>query len=69
MDRVLKDVSGSRAYIDDIVVYTMTWEDHLRALKLTLEALHQYGFKVKLAALHQCTGNYRLQLGSVDCIS
>ena len=46
MDTVLAGVHGARAYIDDVVVYTQTWEEHLKVLELTLQALAKHGFKI-----------------------
>ena len=52
MDTVLAGVHGARAYIDDVVVYTQTWEEHLKVLELTLQALAKHGFKIKLKKCH-----------------
>ena len=52
MDTVLSGVHGARAYIDDVVVYTQTWEEHLKVLELTLQALAKHGFKIKLKKCH-----------------
>ena len=36
-------------YIDDIVIFSETLEDHLRHLKMVIEWLPQYGLKLKPA--------------------
>ena len=36
-------------YLDDIVIFSATWEDHLKHVKLVLERLKQAGLTVKLA--------------------
>jgi hypothetical protein len=35
-------------YIDDIVCFSETWEDHLRHLRIVLKRLADYGFTIKL---------------------
>ena len=52
MDRLLQGIPGSRAYIDDIVIYSDTWEEHIQSLTMTLAALARVGFKVKLSKCH-----------------
>lgn len=36
-------------FIDDILVYSKTWEDHLKHLQEVFELLSQHQFKVKLS--------------------
>ncbi|XP_071321134.1 uncharacterized protein [Trachinotus anak] len=44
MDQVLAGAEAfAAAYLDDIVVYSMTWEDHLQHLREILQRLHQAG--------------------------
>jgi hypothetical protein len=52
MDTVLAGIPGARAYMDNVVVYSQTWEEHVKALELTLEALEKHGFKIKLKKCH-----------------
>ena len=37
------------AYLDDLVIFSNTWEEHLEHLEMVLEKLQQFGFTVKLA--------------------
>lgn len=39
MNKVLSGVHNCKAYLDDIVVYSNTWEDHLTTLRVVLERL------------------------------
>lgn len=39
MDIVLGDVPNCDAYLDDSVIYSETWEDHLKTLKMVFERL------------------------------
>jgi hypothetical protein len=47
MDMVLDGLDSSKAYIDDVVVFSDTWEQHLEDLKTTLERLKKAGLTVK----------------------
>lgn len=35
-----------RVYIDDIVIFSTTWETHLRDIRSVLERLEKYGIKI-----------------------
>ena len=48
MDRVLRRIPEASAYIDDILVTSDTWEEHLVHLKKTLTALRDAGLTSKL---------------------
>ncbi len=48
MDRVLRQVPEASAYIDDILVTSDTWQEHLVHLKKTLSALRDAGLTSKL---------------------
>ena len=51
MDEVLVGQENSSAtYIDNIVVFSETWEDHLRHVRAVLEALKQTGMTVNLTS-------------------
>lgn len=63
MDRTLKGLRGfAVAYVDDILVYSMKWEEHLAHLRLVLEALRHAGLVVNRKTSHfrrtavQCLG-------------
>ena len=48
MDQVLHDMLDfSRAYIDDIVIFSSTWTDHLQHLKSVLDRLREVGLTAK----------------------
>lgn len=48
---------GALAYIDDIIVYGATWEEHNRNLEVVLERLREYGFHTRP---DKCRFGYRL---------
>ena len=49
MDHVLRDCQDfARAYIDDIAVFSHSWEEHLSHLQQVFNRLQLAGFKVKL---------------------
>lgn len=54
MDRVLHSLIGKicYVYIDDIVVYSKTPEEHARHLAMVLERLNQYGLKLNKKKCH-----------------
>ena len=48
MDEVLRGLEGfSAAYIDDVVIFSTTWEDHLKAVRSVLGRLRQAGLTAK----------------------
>ncbi|KAK9822743.1 hypothetical protein WJX74_002548 [Apatococcus lobatus] len=49
MDKLTKDPENAAAYIDDVFVFTATWEEHLTALDQTLGRMVKAGLKCKLA--------------------
>lgn len=40
MSSVLADVSNCEAYLDDIVIYSSTWDDHLKTLHTVFDPSH-----------------------------
>lgn len=48
MDKVLKDCPFASAYIDDVVITSSTWEEHLSHIRQTLQALQAAHLTVKL---------------------
>ncbi len=52
-----KEFSG--CYIDDVLVYSESWELHLEALRYVLRCLMEVGFTVKMKKC--CFGKNRLQ--------
>ena len=49
IDEITSGIEGASAYIDDVFVYTTTWEAHLTALDRTLARLVEAGLKCKLS--------------------
>ena len=49
MDTVLRDLKGNQVlvYLDDIIVYSETWEQHLTKLRNVFDRLRQYNLKLK----------------------
>ena len=49
MNFVLRDVVGKKAlvYLDDIIIYSKTWEDHLSDLREVFSLLQKANFKLK----------------------
>ena len=48
MHKVLQGCENfSSSYIDDVIVFSNTWEEHLQHLKLVLERLRQHGLTAK----------------------
>ena len=59
MDNVLRGQQHfARAYLDDIVIYSRSWEDHLTHLQQVFDRLQDAGLTVKLA---------KCQFGMDDC--
>ncbi len=49
MDKVTSGLNSTAAYIDDVFVFSTSWEDHLQALDKTLSRLVEAGLKCKLS--------------------
>ena len=49
MDKVTSGLNSTAAYIDDVFVFSSTWEEHLQALDGTLSRLVEAGLKCKLS--------------------
>lgn len=48
MDRVIQGLEWfSVAYIDDVVIYSTTWREHLTQIRTVLQQLHQAGLTTK----------------------
>ena len=48
MNLILHDIPGCSVYIDDVVVYSDSWEEHLKILKNVFKALEGAGLVVNL---------------------
>ena len=48
MEKVLRECAEfSSVYIDDVLVYSDSWEDHVKHVKAVLQALRQIGLMAK----------------------
>lgn len=47
MREVTADLNHTHCYLDDLLVATSTWEEHLEALEALLKALRRHGLKAK----------------------
>ena len=60
MDNVLRETRDfAGVYLDDIIVYSTTWEEHLTHLKLVLQKLEEAKLTVKMA---------KYVFGAEDCV-
>ncbi len=68
MDQVLQGCEGwSAAYLDDVVIYSNTWADHLEHLRQTLEKIQAAGLSLNVAKCEwarQETGYLGYHLGN-----
>lgn len=46
MDQVLQGITFTTAYLDDIVIYNDTWEQHLKHIQEVLKCLQRTGLTV-----------------------
>jgi Reverse transcriptase (RNA-dependent DNA polymerase)./Integrase core domain. len=46
MEQVLKDIEGVEIYIDDIGIFSNSWEEHIETLHEVLERLQNNGFSI-----------------------
>lgn len=58
MDQLLKGHDNADAYIDDVCVYSDSWEDHLSHLEKTLKILLEAGLTVKLCKCSSHVARY-----------
>lgn len=49
MQIVLSDVQNCEVYLDDVVIYSMTWEDHLCTLSLVMKRLAEASLTLNLS--------------------
>ena len=47
MRELLLGVKEVDSYVDDIIVHSQTWEEHLLTLKLVFERIHKAGITIK----------------------
>ena len=60
MDRVLqRQESFAAAYLDDVIIFSETWEEHLKHVEEVLQRLKEAGLTVKLR---------KCQFGMAHCV-
>ena len=60
VDRLLNGLGDfANAYIDDVIIYSKTWKEHLNHLEIVLDRLVQAGLKAKPT---------KCQLGMAECV-
>ena len=59
MDRVINGLSLTKAYLDDLVIYSSTWQEHLSHVEQIFLRLKKAGLTIKLKisqlAMEECT--------------
>ena len=48
MNLILRDIEGCAVYIDDIIIFSKTWQEHLQILERVLKAISEAGLVVNL---------------------
>ncbi|KAI4881763.1 hypothetical protein NFI96_000363 [Prochilodus magdalenae] len=57
MDKVLRGTEGfSAAYIDDVVIYSSSWEEHLRHLSIVMRKITKAGLTANPSKCHLAVG-------------
>ena len=46
MENLFRDISETEVYIDDIGVFTNSWEEHMKVLRIVLQKLQENGFTI-----------------------
>lgn len=52
MSGLLRDIKQTKCYIDDILVFTQSWEEHLQALRLVFETMRAANVRFKQSKCH-----------------
>ena len=55
MNYILKDLEGVNVYLDDIIIFSNTWIDHLNRVANVLERLRDANLTIKLAKTTLCS--------------
>ena len=56
LDKLLIEIPKVRVYIDDIVIFSDTWEEHLQTLKQVLDKLSAHNFKCSVKKFQLACG-------------
>ena len=59
MDRVIHGLNFAAAYLDDLIIFSESWEDHLTHIQMVLERLRQAGLTVKAR---------KCEFGASECV-
>ena len=57
VNHIVADIEGFEAYVDDLIVYTQTWEQHIGQLRRLFEKLSQAKLTVNLVKSEFCQAN------------
>ena len=57
VNRIVADIEGCEAYVDDLIVYSQTWEQHIGQLRCLFEKLSQAKLTVNLVKSEFCQAN------------
>lgn len=52
MNQLLRDIKESKCYIDDILVFTDSWEEHITALRAVFEIMRKSNLRFKSSKCH-----------------
>lgn len=58
VNTVLSGLSGCEAYLDDIVVYSSSWDDHIQQLQAVFERLSDANLTLNVCEFGQATATY-----------
>ena len=56
VNKVISGLDGVAAYIDDVIIYCDTWEDHLRLIRTFFDRLSEFQLTVNLNISEFCHG-------------
>lgn len=59
MDGGIQGLDFAAAYLDDLIIFSESWEDHLTHIQLVLERLHQAGLTAKAR---------KCEFGASECV-
>ena len=56
VNEVISGLDGVRAYIDDVIIYSDAWEEHLRLIRTFFHRLSEFQLTVNLDKSEFCHG-------------
>ena len=48
MENIFRDIDDAEVYIDDIGIFSDSWDQHMAVLRIVLQKLQANGFTVKM---------------------